>query len=228
MAILNLPLELRVQIYSHLPDLRPGRREVVAPRLRLLPPICQVNRQIYQETVAIYARNCHFAIESYDSPVISPWTQALGDAGVAAVQSVQLSRHWKISRPRQGEGHVGFYVRVERACRRGAWMCTTGTYPYAKDTRAMRSESIELLRRVISRSLMSAERRGKAHRTHALTVGDFEFFTAAMEIVASHHIKGHAFQQADASLVQTQRMEMWSRMERQLFELETSAFAVQE
>nr|POE65032.1 hypothetical protein CFP56_34700 [Quercus suber] len=215
MDFTDLPAELRVQIYSHLPDLRPGRRIVVGPRTHLLPAICQVSRQTRHETVPLYAGHCHFAVECYDRPTVRPWTQALGAHGLGAVGSVQLSRHWRILRPSQGQGHVGFYLRLERSLDDGTWRCTTGTYPFAKDTRGMRLQSIDLLRRMVMDGL-ALEGRGKAERGLGLSADDFEFVAAAMEIVASHPIEGHDFQRLMTAMSHKQQMDVWASMEAQL------------
>lgn len=158
MALSTLPSELRLRIYDYLPDIADGRSVAVTDASRLVPPICRTSRQIHQETIPIYAENTHFAIDTSEdsqegASLLSSWLAALRPSGVRCIRSLQLSRHWNALQPTRWQGHVGFYVKLEKGP--GEWRCSTGTYPVARDTRGMRLESIELLRHVVRQKVLS-------------------------------------------------------------------------
>lgn len=211
MGLLDLPTELRIHIFSYLPDFHPGRTETVGPNVRITPAICRISRRLREEALPLYAKTASFSIQT-DDDVHSPnsrmsiWLDALSPEALALVHSLQLSRHWQIQQPSRWQGHVGFYVRLQRL--RTAWLLIAGTYPIANDVRGMRAESVELLRSVV-------ERRGVGEK--GLVRGDVEFVVAAMEIVAEHPVPAFDVEQSEEE--GRRRKGVWRIMERGLAEL---------
>lgn len=222
MGLLELPAELRVQIFEYLPDLSYGRHETIGPNVRLTPAICRVSYSLRADTLPLYARTSAFIIQTDDNLHVSNnrvqlWLQALGDDAVCEVQSLQLSRHWKIKQPSRWQGHVGFYVRIQMVDK--IWQCTAGTYPIANDIRGMRLESVELLRDIVIQRL--------THRTSpngsmgCLTRLDVEFIVQAMDVVASHPISTFDTEQSEAG--RKRRRGTWATMKQALDNLYAGA-----
>ena len=217
MTLCTLPSELRLRIYDYVPDIADRRSVAVRDATRLVPSICRTSRQIHQETIPIYAENTHFTIDtSEDSQegdnLLFSWLAALKSNGVRCITSLQLSRHWDASQPTRWQGHVGFYVQLEKGS--GEWRCTTGTYPMARDMRGMRLESIELLRHVVRQKVLSQA----SLRDHqALIASDIKLIVSAMMIVASHPISAFDTEQSEAG--KKRRREIWADMEEKLFGL---------
>lgn len=220
MSLLSLPPELRIQILSHLPDhaaFSPSRTETVGPNIRLTPPISRVNRTLRRESLPLFAKHAAFIIQT-DDDLQAPngrlkiWLDAFGGEPLSKVQSLQLSRHWKIRQPARWQGHVGFYVRLQLYDRH--WQCTVGTYPIANDIRGMRLESVELLGRIVSRRL----ERISSTNGKGLKVEDVWFVVSAMEVVASHPIS--TFDTEQSELGRQRRREGWCTMEAKLWALD--------
>lgn len=119
MALSTLPPELRLRIYDYLPDVVDRRSVAITDAKGLMPSICRTSRQIHQETIPIYAENTHFTIDTSEdsregASLLTRWLAALGPSGVRRIRSLQLSRHWDASQPTRWQGHVGFYVRLEK------------------------------------------------------------------------------------------------------------------
>lgn len=184
MSLLGLPTELRLRIYEFLPELQPERYETITAYSKLTPSICRACHILRRETLPVFSNNSLFAMQIDDAGHIwnnriSRWLDALGSEAIGRIRSLQISRHWSLPRPMRWQGHVGFYLRVERRKPKktssnasvasnstgsfrpewnarfvlpqaeGQWQVTTGTYPIARDMRGMRLESIELLAEVI-------------------------------------------------------------------------------
>lgn len=212
MAFLDLPAELRLHILTYLPDFLPGRTETVGPNVRITPAICRTSRGLREEALPLYAKSASFSIQTDDntrSPNsrMSSWLDALSPEALTCVHCLQLSRHWQIEQPSRWQGHVGFYVRLQRF--QAAWSFTAGTYPIAKDVRGMRAESVELLRSIL-------ERRGVGEK--GLVRQDVELVVAAMEIVASHPIPAFDIEQSEDG--RRRRRNVWDDMERGLADFE--------
>ncbi|KAK4623326.1 hypothetical protein CLAFUW4_07512 [Fulvia fulva] len=261
MSLLSIPAELRIQIYEYLPELQ-HRHETISCYSKLTPPICQVNRTIRHETVPLIASNSSFLIDIDGPPTfwnsrISTWLAALGPQSVSRVRSLQISRHWQIPLPMRGQGHVGFYVRLEqRKPRRltskssvkstssfkpewndrfvlpmseGMWEVTTGTYPFARDMRGMRLDSVEILAEVVRHHLhvptpvdREAASTGDIDRA-GLTTGNVVFLARAIEIVASHPVSTFDLEQGQEG--RKRRHMTWTNMEQQLRELSAQSMA---
>ncbi|RMY92859.1 hypothetical protein D0861_02268 [Hortaea werneckii] len=209
MALSTLPPELRLRIYDYLPDLAAGRSVAVTDASRLVPPICRASQQIHQETIPIYTENTRFTIDTSEdfqegASLLSSWLAALRPSG--------LSRHWNALQPTRWQGHVGFYVKLEKGP--GEWRCSTGTYPVARDMRGMRLESIELLRHVVRQKVLS---QASLREHQALMASDIELIVSAMIIVASHPISAFDTEQSEAG--KKRRREIWADMEEKLFGL---------
>ena len=147
MGILQLPPELRLQIFAYL--FRYGRQETVGPNVQLTPALCRANRIFRRESLPLYAKTSAFIIQTDDSlhtvnDRVNMWLDALGDEALSYVENLQLSRHWHLQVPTRFQGNIGFYVKLQLVDE--AWKCVAGTYPIANDKRGMRSESVELLR----------------------------------------------------------------------------------
>lgn len=184
MSLLSIPVELRLHIYSFLPDLQPNNRHELRPNTRLTPSLTRVCQTIRHETLPIFASNTSFNIPLDAQPTnasVQTWLSALGPRSIPKIRSLTISRHWSIPQPLRWQGHVGFYIRIERRKPRkftskssvnstssfrpewnahfvrplaeGIWEVTTGTYPVARDIRGMRLESVELLAEVIRHHL---------------------------------------------------------------------------
>ncbi|KAK3686320.1 hypothetical protein LTR37_019958, partial [Vermiconidia calcicola] len=209
MGLLDLPPEIRLQIYDYLPDFSPGRNETVGPNVRLTPALCRAgSRVLREEALPLYAKTSSFIIQTDDNfNRVDAWLQALaaGDA-LSKVQSLQLSRHWKIKQPSRWQGHVGFYVRVHLHDK--TWQCTAGTYPFANDTRGMRLESVELLCSIV---------RQRLGQLGGLSRSDVEFIVEAMDIVASHPVSTFDSEQSEDG--RRRRRDMYTTMERHLMAL---------
>ncbi|KAK5742601.1 hypothetical protein LTR17_003132 [Elasticomyces elasticus] len=184
MSLETLPVELRLQIYQHVPELRPRRHETVAPHIALTPGICRASRWLRAETLPVYASDAQFSIQADEDAYpagdrVAIWMRVLGES-LRHVRSVQLSRHWIMNRPTRGQGHVGFYLRLERID--GHWKLSTGTYPVANDLRAMRIGQVTLMNRVIQDTVVKGiESRPRKQPTRL----DMERIAAAMRAVAS-------------------------------------------
>ncbi|KAK4543124.1 hypothetical protein LTR36_005901 [Oleoguttula mirabilis] len=216
MGLLDLPAELRLRIYDYLPELCPDRQGSVAPNFNT-PAVCRASRQLHNETLPIYAGNSHFEIEIDESmndqaSRMTSWLRALGPLGVGHVRSLQLNCHWDIRQPIRWQGHVGFYIRLVKA--NDAWQCTAGTYPFARDTRDMRLQSVELVQHVVKQEVLQPI---ATRDKQALRCSDVELAVAAMGIVASHPISTSDTEQGE--LGRTRRREIWLDMEGQLFAL---------
>ena len=215
-SLLTLPTELRLQIYQYLPQLLPGRHDSVGPHLAPTPPICRVNRLLKSETLPLYAANTHFAIQADEDAYpegdrVSLWLLALGDC-VKHVQSFQLSRHWKFALPTRGQGHVGFYLRLQ--FEGGEWGCRAGTYPIAKDSRGLRAESVELLQSVLREKVVKVL---MLRETKQLCTADVKLVATAMDIVATHPVSPFDTEQSEPG--RQRRRKAWSEMERKLLAL---------
>ncbi|CZT21989.1 uncharacterized protein RCC_07858 [Ramularia collo-cygni] len=201
MSLLALPAELRLRIYEYIPELLPNAHHNLLPT-QITPPISRTCTIFRRETLPLYATDSIFAICIDDSPEpwkrrIDSWISALGPE-ISRIRSLQISRHWNMLQPQRWQGRVGFYIRIDhlnRECRPskrdghnvvledGGLKVTTGTYPVVRDTRNMRSASIELLARVFRERLAtsSSDRPG-------LTGDDVRFLVRAVEIVVSYKI----------------------------------------
>lgn len=211
MGLCDLPAELRVRIYDFLPDLQSDRHETVAPNIRITPALCRTNRQLRAEALPIYVQNSHFVIQADDDPSdydnrVATWLRAIGPVVIGKVKSIQLSRHWKIPQPSRWQGHVGFYVRLERL--NTSWQCTTGTYPIAKDMRGMRLESVEVLHHIVRQRLSVCT---------GLTAPHVEFVLNAMDVVASHPITAYDVDQGESGSRAWRGI--WMAMQRELLAL---------
>lgn len=182
-CLLGLPAELRISIYRKLPELIYGHVETVGPRSRLTPAISRVNQLLRRETLPLYAKTARFAIQTDDDDRLQVWLQALGEHGLANVESLQLSKHWRLTQPTRWEGHIGFYVQLSLLEK--VWTCVVGTYPIVKDQRRRRMESADLLRAVIMRELLPRSIRPDRK---ALSASNIDFIVEAMQIVARHPI----------------------------------------
>ena len=164
----------------------------------------------------MYAKTSAFIIQTDDQLHVSnnrvqTWLQAMGDEAIREVQILQLSRHWKLKQPSRWQGHVGFYIRLQRQDK--VWQCTAGTYPIANDMRGMRLESVELLRDIVRNTL----RRSCSCQRRGLSRSDVELIVQAMDILASHPISTFDTEQSEAG--RKRRREVWSTMTRKLFAL---------
>ncbi|KAK5134866.1 hypothetical protein LTR08_005956 [Meristemomyces frigidus] len=216
MALLALPAELRLHIYDFLPQLSPNQYETTSLDLtRQTPSICRASQQLRSETVPLYMANSEFAIQTnstsrQEQNRALTWLHSLGTLGLPYIRNLQLNRHWSIRNPTRYEGHVGFYVRLQKAD--GAWQCTVGTYPVAKDTRGRRIESVELLHQALRRTVLDGI--GERER-QVLRVGDLRVAVESMGIVGSHPIEAFDLDQKAGGLI-------WASMERKLDALEAS------
>ncbi|KAF2171076.1 hypothetical protein M409DRAFT_19048 [Zasmidium cellare ATCC 36951] len=184
MSLLSIPTELRLHIYTYLPDLQPTNTHELRPNTKLTPSITRVCQTLRHESLPIYASNTTFNLPldaNSTTTGLQTWLSALGPRSIPKIRSLTISRHWSIPQPLRWQGHVGFYVRIERRKPRkftskssvnstssfrpewnahfvrplaeGIWEVTTGTYPVARDIRGMRLESVELLAEVIRQHL---------------------------------------------------------------------------
>ncbi|KAK4501860.1 hypothetical protein PRZ48_007669 [Zasmidium cellare] len=183
MSLLSIPTELRLHIYTFLPDLQPTTHEL-RPNTKLTPSITRVCQTLRHEVLPIFASNTTFHIPLGAQPTslrLQTWLSALGPNSIPKIRSLTISRHWTIPQPLRWQRHVGFYVKIERRKPRkftskssvnstssfrpewnerfvrplteGIWEVTAGTYPVARDIRGMRLESVELLAEVIRHRL---------------------------------------------------------------------------
>lgn len=217
MGLLDLPAELRLQIFEHLPDLKYGRHEAVGPNYRITPAICRVSHSLRKETLPLYAKTSSFIIETNDvvynsNNRVQAWLAALGETAISYVQDLQLSRQWKAEKPQPWHHHDGFYVRFQLID--NVWKCTGGTYPIANDIRGMRSESVDLLRWIVLQRLRKLTTEDE---TGGLSRSDVDFIVEAMGIVSSHPISTYNTDQSESG--RKRRMEIWYSMERKLLDL---------
>lgn len=232
MSLLTLPPELRIQIFEYLPDLSYGRQESIGPNVRLTPAICRTTRTLREEALPIYAKTSAFVIQTDDNlhtsnNRVKAWLDALGHECIPKVESLQLSRHWKIKQPSRWEGHIGFYVRLQLVDRE--WQCTSGTYPFANDMRGMRLESVDLLRHVVLQRLRKSDPSSQQGR--GMSRADVELIIQAMDVVASHPIPTFDTEQSEAG--RRRRRETWTSMEKELLTVaavskESSSFSDQD
>lgn len=213
MGLLEIPTELRLHIFSFLPELRYGRHETIGCGVRITPAIARVNQLFRTETLPLYAKTSAFIIHVDDNLDASDnrvqlWLQALGEKCLPEVQSLQLSRHWEMKRPTRWHGHVGFYVRVYIF--EGKWQCAAGTYPIANDIRGMRLESVDFLQQVVDKRLRLIQGREKK----GLRKEDVMFVLQTMDIVASHPISSFDTEQSEAG--RKRRRDVWNDMEAKL------------
>ena len=192
---MTIPPELRLQIYSHLPELGENNHETVTAYSRLTPSISRTSQQLRRETLPLFAAGAHFVIQMDEaSPIwnhrVRDWIAALGgDKGIQRVRSLQFSRHWRLSQPTRWQGHVGFYLRLERPSLHSEWTCSTGTYPVARDLRGMRVDCTGILQLAVAKWLSFTVQRSSSTGTKTdLVLGDVEFVVEAMDIVASRPI----------------------------------------
>ena len=207
MGLLELPAELRISIYEFLPDLAYGRTETIGPSVRLTPAICRVCRMLREEALPIYAKTSSFVIHVEPSPKnrAQIWLQALGDRALNEVQDLHLSRDWNLGKPSRGQGHVGFYLRLQQISQ--TWRCTTGTYPTAHDIRGMRLESVELLHETVMQRLRHPSASGGEIGLSRL---DIQFLVEAMGVVATHPISSFDTEQTENG--RKRRHAIWARM----------------
>lgn len=213
MSLLDLPTELRMQIFEYLPDLRYGREETIGPNIRLTPPICRVCRLLKYETLPLYAKTSSFVIQTDTNKRLEVWLQALGDVGLSNVENLQLSKNWKIKTPVAGQRQIGFYLRLRMI--RNIWNVTAGTYPRANDMSGMRLESVDLLRHIMMRRLRPPS---AWIEKKILTRRDLDFIVAAMEVVASHPIP--SFDTEQSEWARRARRQVWDSMEKGLLALQ--------
>lgn len=274
MSLLTLPAELRLKIYEHLPALYPNSQHNISPTSALTPAICRTNTILRRETLPIYASDSLFAVCIDDSPVIwkcriDSWISALGSTALSRIGSLQISRHWKLLQPQRWQGHVGFYIRIDKHSRkripsedvhsissvgkatdcpvgeRRGLHVTTGTYPmyvcdpvqssifFAKvdqiliilttvrvrDSRNMRSESIELLAIVFGERIRPSYSQHEIdHVQSGLSGADIRFLLEAIEVVASYKMP-HEFDEASTP---ERRREILEDMEEKLRALDLS------
>ena len=183
MGVLDLPAELRMAIYGHLPDLASFRHVTISPNNPLTPAICRTSHVLREETLPLYASTAFFIIQIDEKARLDSWLGALDANAISKVQGLQLSKHWNLEHPTRWQGHVGFYIRLQRT--RDIWSCTVGTYPYANDMRGMRLESVEFLKRVVMKRLRPKSAWMEAK---GLAKTDVEFVVRAMNVVASYPI----------------------------------------
>ena len=128
MGILQLPTELRLQIFAHL--FQHGRQETVGPSVQLTPALCRANRIFRQESLPLHAKFSAFIIQTDDSlhtvnDRVNMWLDALGDVALSYVENLQLSRHWHLQVPTRFQGNIGFYVKLQLVDE--VWKCVVGT-----------------------------------------------------------------------------------------------------
>ena len=213
MGLLDLPTELRLHVFSFLPELQYGRHETIGPNVRITPAISRVNQLFRSETLPLYARTSAFIIHVDDNldqsdNRVQLWLQALGAKCLSEVQSLQLSRHWEMQRPTRWHGHVGFYVRLHIL--EDKWQCTAGTYPIANDIRGMRLESVDFLQQIVTKRLTLIQGREKK----GLSGEDVLFVLETTNVVASHPISSFDTEQSEAG--RRRRREIWKNMENEL------------
>lgn len=213
MGLLDLPTELRMQIFEYLPELSYGREETIGPNVRLTPPICRVCHLLKYETLPLYAKTTSFIIQTDTQTRLQVWLAVLGDTGLSNVENLQLSKNWKLKIPVAWSGQIGFYLRLRMI--NGIWNVTAGTYPRANDMSGMRLESVDLLRHVIMRRLRPPT---AWTEKKLLTRGDLEFVVDAMKIVASHPIP--TFETDQSEWAGKTRRQFWDRMEGKLLALQ--------
>lgn len=217
MSLLDLPAELRLRIYDYLPELCSSRPTVNS--VHTTPAICRTSRQLHYETVPIYARNSRFLIQtdastSYGVDRTTLWLRALGPCGIEHVRDLQLNCHWQIDKPNRWAGHVGFYVRLEKADH--VWRCTTGTYPVSKDIRGMRQKSVELLRKTVLQNVLNLV---AAREKQGLVASDVELILEAMQVVGSHSLPASDMQLEHRDILSARSRSIWQDMDRRLLAL---------
>ncbi|EGP85084.1 uncharacterized protein MYCGRDRAFT_95302 [Zymoseptoria tritici IPO323] len=152
---------------------------------------------------------------------VESWILALGPSAISRVRSIQFSQHWNITQPMRWMRHVGFYLRIERSkssdissrtgldqsagfndawadhfvkpSRVSDWQVTSGTYPMARDARARRLQSVELLAQTTEAYFRT---RGAQEHSTGLSPGDVWFLMQAVNIVASHAIPYYDFNES--------------------------------
>lgn len=219
MSLLCLPAELRMNIYQYLPDLAFFRHVTISPSSPLTPAICRSSHVLREETLPLYAKTAFFIIQTDEKGRLDSWLRALEANAIFKVQGLQLSRHWKLEHPTRWQGHVGFYIRLQRT--RDIWSCTVGTYPYANDMRGMRLESVEFLKRVVMKRLRPKSAWMEAK---GLVKADVEFLVRAMNVVASHPIP--TSDMAPGEDGNRRRQIAWARMKMELDALMAKTTAI--
>lgn len=214
---LNLPAELRLQIYSWIDGLGQGTPVYItlARSKPLTPAICRTNRLLRRETIPIYASSSAFNVDissltETGRQRVGVWLAGLGSE-LKKVNDIKFSRAWDISHPTRGCGHVGFYLNLTRSDPRKAgidrhvtvngspWVCERGTYPVFRDKRGMRFESVDLLHLFVLACVHSREGRpgwcsvageesGSMGSSFQLRHGDIELIISLMDVVAAHAI----------------------------------------
>jgi len=243
MSLLTIPPELRLRIYDYLQDFNQANRKNVTidSGNALTPALSRSNCLLRRETLPLYAQAAHFAIPLQEKPAqpqshrnpVNIWLDALGEVGVAKLQSLLLSQHWKITQPTRWQTHVGFYLRLEHstpgsndASECTGWKCSIGTYPIAKDIRGMRLESVELLQRHVmaclswaykERQSSDAETARKSNTALSLLREDLDFIMEAMRIIARHPISTYDLNQDQQG--RQSRRGTFVKMENKLTEL---------
>ncbi|KXT15746.1 hypothetical protein AC579_1517 [Pseudocercospora musae] len=220
------------RIYEYLPDLQLNNLRNFSGHTSLTPPISRTSHLLRQETIPIYARNSQFIFNIDDASTL--WCRGtkiwayllLNHDSLTRVRSIYLSQHWEIPHPMRWQGHVGFYLLLERrktstssmtaepfpkawssrfvlAQTSGLWTVTTGTYPVSKDVRGMRLESVELLASTIRKHFDESDAEG-------LGPDDMKFLMQAMDIVATHPVLDLGLQR---------RQDIWLNLEEKLNKL---------
>ncbi|KAK3116314.1 hypothetical protein LTR53_003441 [Teratosphaeriaceae sp. CCFEE 6253] len=216
MPLGTLPAELRLHIYSYLPELQAGHHQTVAPYATLTPGVCRASRWLRQETLLLHVSNAQFSIQADLDTFpkvdrVGIWLRALGDA-IRHVRSINLSRHWVVNTPTRWEGHVGFYFRMDRIG--NEWRTSAGTYPICNDATAMRMVSVRLLQHFVREAvLQTVERREKSQ----LRQSDVELIAAAMNVVATRPLSVYDTEQGEAGGHGQSRA--WTDLERGLWAL---------
>ncbi|KXT01434.1 hypothetical protein AC578_9543 [Pseudocercospora eumusae] len=230
MSLITIPPELRLRIYEYLPDLQPNNLKNFTGHAALTPSTSRTCHLLRHETIPIYASNSQFIFNIDDAATLWSrgtriWAQLLfNNDSLSRVRSIYLSQHWQIPQPMRWQGHVGFYLLLERrktsepeessfpkawssrfvlAQTSGLWTVTTGTYPVSKDVRGMRLESVELLASTIRRHFSDSDSEG-------LVPDDIDFSLQAMNIVATHPVLDLGLQR---------RQDIWLSMEDKLHKL---------
>jgi hypothetical protein len=229
MGLLSLPAELRLRIYDFLPDLQGTGNTITIVSGRVLTPhISRTNKLLRQETLSLYARNARFAIyltassgpDRLLSSAMTSWLNDLAGAGLARMSELFLSRNWEMSKPTRGQGHSGFYLKLDAgkdgpATSASSWKSTIGTWPIANNMKGMRLKSAEFLQQMVISRLEGIDHdEGNATIGLGFAPNDLKFVIGAMDIVARHPFSAYDGDLGGDS-EQRKRSE-FERMEREL------------